>query len=126
MRLTWQSKMLSGSTTCPEVDRSQWANCDLAARLARRNSARKAASLASHFSPAISLKSVIQSSPIALLMTSDSAGFAISSQRRGHAVGLVVEPFREHLCEIADRGRPQQSRMNGGDTGRRGQGRHER
>src|SRR3954471_24969888 len=75
--------MLSGSTVCPQVDCSQSENCDLASRLARRKSARKAASPASHFNPAISLKSVVQPSPIASEITLESAGLAISSQRRG-------------------------------------------
>src|SRR5262249_8815819 len=83
MRLIWQSNMLLGSRACPQADCSQSENCDLAWRLARRKSARKAASPASHFNSAISLKSVVQPSPIASEMTLDSAGLAISSQRRG-------------------------------------------
>ena len=34
MRLIWQSKMVSGSTTAPDIDLSQLANCVLASRLA--------------------------------------------------------------------------------------------
>ena len=32
MRLTWQSKIVSGSTVCPDVVLSHWANCDFASR----------------------------------------------------------------------------------------------
>src|SRR5437899_1293704 len=39
MRFTWQSKMVSGSTVCPDVVLSQWSNCALASRLALRQAA---------------------------------------------------------------------------------------
>src|SRR5437870_5248220 len=40
MRLTWLSKMVSGSSVCPELDRSHSAKVDLAARLAARTASR--------------------------------------------------------------------------------------
>src|SRR5207245_100182 len=36
MRLTWLSRIVSGSTVCPEVDRSHCAKADLADRFAAR------------------------------------------------------------------------------------------
>src|SRR5262249_28655072 len=87
MRLIWQSKMLSGSTVSPDVRLSQSAKCDLASRLALRNSSRNPLSPASGFNLLNWLRSVIQPSPMASVMVSASAGFDISSQRRG------VTPF---------------------------------
>ena len=62
---------------------SQSANCALACRLALRTSSRKAGSSANGCSPLSFARSVIQPSPIAPVITADSAGFATSSQRRG-------------------------------------------
>src|SRR5207249_4227485 len=83
MRLTWLSKMVSGSTACPEVVRSHCAKADLAARFAPRNAPRKPRSSARGSSLASSPRSVIQPLPMASVMMRASAGFASSSQRRG-------------------------------------------
>src|SRR5262245_50593873 len=75
--------MLSGSIVCPDVDWSQFANADLADRLAAANASRNPRSSTLDLSSANSPRSVIQRSPIAPVMVSASAGFASSSQRRG-------------------------------------------
>ena len=78
-------------------------NCDLASRLARGGkSVRKAASLASHFNPAISLKSVVQPSPIASAITLHSAALAISSQRRGVTPSVLSLIAPETSREVLD------------------------
>src|SRR5207245_550761 len=59
MRLTWLSKMVSGSTVCPEVDRSHSAKAALAARLAARTPLRRSLSSASDLSLASWTRSVI-------------------------------------------------------------------
>ena len=41
MRLTWQSKIVSGSTVWPDVVLSHWANWDFASRFALRNDVAK-------------------------------------------------------------------------------------
>ena len=84
MRLTWQSKIVSGSTVCPEVHLSQSANCHLASRLALRNASRKPRSPAS----GLSLLELTEIGDPAVAdgvgdRLRDSAGFASSSQRRG-------------------------------------------
>src|SRR5262245_47019238 len=83
MRLIWQSKMLAGSTTLPDVDRSQSANWRLALLLASRNDSEKTASAANGRSSRNWLRSLIQPSPMASVIVWDSAGFDKWSQRRG-------------------------------------------
>ena len=83
MRLTWQSKIVSGSTVRPEVALSQSANRALASRLALRTSSRKPWSSASGLSFRSWPRSVIQPSPMASVIVRASAGLASSSQRRG-------------------------------------------
>src|SRR4029434_8111 len=83
MRLIWQSKIVSGSTVCPEDHRNQSANRHLAARLALRTASRRLLSPLSGFSLLRSLRFVIQLSPIASLITCDREGLASSSHRRG-------------------------------------------
>ena len=83
MRLTWLSKIESGSTATPALDLSQSENRTFASRLALRTASRKARSSASGFSFASVERSVIQPSPIASVITPASSGFDSSSQRRG-------------------------------------------
>src|SRR3989475_11354491 len=83
MRLTWLSKMVSGTTACREVVGSHGAKVDLAARFASRKALRKPRSSARGSSLASSPRSVIQPLPMASVMMRASAGFASSSQRRG-------------------------------------------
>src|SRR4029434_2387791 len=83
MRFTWLSKMVSGSTVCPDVDRSQFENDDLAERFAARNASRNARSSEYGLRSASSANTVIQPSPIASVMVVARAGFASSSHRRG-------------------------------------------
>src|SRR6266436_794112 len=87
MRLTWQSNIVSGSTTTPAVALSQSANRAFAARFAFRNSPRNARSAASGRRPRSWPWSTIQLSPIACEIASASAGFASRSHLRG------VTPF---------------------------------
>ena len=49
IRFIWQSKIVFGSTICPDVDLSQLANSTLASRLARRKPLRKALVLGAAF-----------------------------------------------------------------------------
>src|SRR5215831_8344310 len=83
MRLTWQSKMLSGSTTWPVEAFSHVTKLDLALRLALRKVSRKELSPARGFRRLSRLRSVIQASPIALVIAAARSGFARSNQRRG-------------------------------------------
>src|SRR5215468_7147083 len=83
MRLTWLSKIVSGSTVCPEDERSQSANDDLASRAALRNASRKLLSSVRGLSLARSPRLVTQPSPIASVMVRARGGFARNSQRRG-------------------------------------------
>src|SRR5467141_869119 len=94
MRFTWLSKIVSGSTVCPELERSHSAKADLAARLVERNASRKVESSASGLSLASWPRSAIQSSPMLSVMVLASAGFESASQRRG--VGAV----RAHDGEV--------------------------
>ena len=117
MRLTWQSKIVSGSTVWPDVDLSQSANCDLASRLALRNASRNASSSASGLSLLNWPRSVIQPSPMASVMTSRER--RVRQQQpapRRDAVGLVVESLGEHLGQVLDRRRAQQLGVDGGDA----------
>ena len=117
MRLTWQSKIESGSTIRPDVALSHSANRDLASRLALRTASRKALSPASGPSFSRSARSVIQPSPIASVMQPGQrrVGQQEPAPRR-HAVGLVVEALRVHLGQVLDRHRAQQAGMDGGDA----------
>src|ERR1700733_9627383 len=81
MRLIWQSKIVFGSTTFPEVDLSQSANCAFAALLDLRNTSRKLLSAAKGFRLLSWLRSVIQRSPMTWEMMLASAGLAWSHQR---------------------------------------------
>src|SRR5215831_12301441 len=83
MRLTWQSKMVSGLTVWPDVVFSQSTKCDLALRLAFRTVSRKGLSPARGLRRLSRLRSLIQASPIALVMAVARAEFARSNQRRG-------------------------------------------
>src|SRR5215471_9934863 len=83
MRLTWESKIDSGSAICPDVVFSHWANSTFACRFAFRNESRNALSPARRLSLLSSLRSVIHPSPMASVIVSDRWGFANSNQRRG-------------------------------------------
>src|ERR1700722_16766821 len=83
MRLMWQSKIVSGSTTFPDVDLSQLANCALASRFDLRKRSRALESSANDLSCLSRLRSVIQRSPITCVISLASAGLASRSQRRG-------------------------------------------
>src|SRR5215470_11304898 len=87
MRLIWQSKIVFGSTSCPDVAFSQFENRIFASRFDARNAWRKAASSASGFSALSSLRLVIHPVPMASEIVLANLGFACSSQRRG------VTPF---------------------------------
>ena len=96
IRLIWLSKIVSGSTTCPDVRRSQSTNRPFASRLARRKRSRNAASCASGASAASWPRSVIQPSPIASVMSSRQRRIRHQQPSpRRHAVGLVVEALAE-------------------------------
>ena len=82
MRLTWLSKIVSGSTRLPDVALSQSGEPRLGSRLALRKASRKPASSASGERRSWP-RSVIQPSPMALGDRAASAGLASSSQRRG-------------------------------------------
>jgi hypothetical protein len=103
MRLIWQSKMVSGSTTWPDVDLSQSAKCDLASRLALRTSQRKA--LSSEGVELVQLTEI--GHPAVADRPRDRAGQRRVRQQqpaaRGDAVGLVVEALRKHLGQVLDR-----------------------
>ena len=113
MRLTWQSKIVSGSTVSPDFDLSQLAKWDLVSRVAARKLSRKLLSSASGFSLLSWLRSVIQPSPIA---SRNCAGQRRIGQQqpapRRDAVGLVVEALGKHLGQIFNRRRAQQLRVN--------------
>ena len=115
MRLTWQSKIVSGSTVWPDVGLSQSANCALASRLALRKASRKPLSSASGLSLRSWPRSVIQPSPMASVIASGErrVGQQQPAPRRD-AVGLVVEALGKHLGEVLDRRRAQQLGVNRG------------
>src|SRR3974390_509224 len=83
MRLIWQSKIVSGLTSCPEVDFNQSANRALASRFDSKNARRKALSSASGRNALSSLSWVIHPSPMALEITLASLGLDCRSHRRG-------------------------------------------
>src|SRR4026209_1744795 len=83
MRLIWQSKIASGSSVCPEDHLNQSQKRRLALRLAFRKSSRKPLSLENAFSSLSWLRSLIQPSPIASVISVESSGLDSSSQRRG-------------------------------------------
>src|SRR4029453_2488190 len=87
MRLIWQSKIVSGSTVSPDEDLSQFANSDLASRLAWRKPLRRSLLSANGLSLLNWLRSDTQLSPIASVIARANGGFDINSQRRG------VTPF---------------------------------
>ena len=87
IRLTWTSKIESGSTASPVADRSQSANRPLATRFAARNFRRNAGSSASGTTSWSRARSVTQPSPTASVNRDERPGLARSSQRRG------VTPF---------------------------------
>src|SRR5215471_7611025 len=83
MRLIWQSKIVSGSTSCADDDFSQFANRTLACRFDARNAARKSPSSASGFNALSSVRLVTHLSPMASEIRLANLGFACSNHRRG-------------------------------------------
>ena len=115
MRLTWQSKTVSGSTVCPEVALSHWANRALASRLALRKSLRKPRSSANGLSLLNWARSVIQPSPMAAVIVLARAGFASSNQRRGVTpLVLLLKRSGNISARVLDRHRAQQLRVDRG------------
>ena len=106
---------MSGSTVCPDVVLSHWANCDFASRFALRTASAKAL-VVGQFLELAQLAEI--SNP------SVADGFGDGVRERGirqqqpssrrDAVGLVVEPLGKHLGQVLDRHRAQQSGVNGG------------
>jgi len=83
IRLTWQSKIVSGSAVWPDVSLSQSANRVLASRFAAWKALRKASEAANGLSAFNCSRSVVQPSPIASVIAWARAGFANSNQRLG-------------------------------------------
>src|SRR5215467_9857740 len=75
--------MVSGSTVWPDAVISQWTNSNLALRLALRKLSKKDLSSANRLRRLSRLRSLIQESPIALVIAVARPGFARSNQRRG-------------------------------------------
>ena len=108
---------MSGSTTWPVAARSQSAKRTLAARLARRKASRNEASSARGRSFSSSDRSTTQSSPIDVGDEPREVGVRQQEPApRRHAVGLVVEAAGELLGQVAQHGRPEQSRVERGDA----------
>src|SRR5579864_2436599 len=112
MRLTWQSKIDSGSTVCPVDQRSQSQNCRLAFRLALRKSSRKPLSSVNALSLLRSLKSRIQASPMASVMSPESSGLHNCSQRRGVTPFVLLLKRSGKISEVLERGLTQQLGVN--------------
>ncbi len=109
MRLTWLSKMVSGSTASPVVAWSQTAKRALAARLARRKPSRKEGSSARGTIFLSWARSVTQPSPIASVIRRDRSGLARRSQRRGVTpLVLLLNRSGKISARSDDDGRPQQ------------------
>ena len=87
MRLIWQSKIASGSRTCPVDHLNQSQNCCLASSLGLQEVVAEALVVREGFQLAKLAEILIQPSPIASVMSSESPGLHSSSQRRG------VTPF---------------------------------
>src|SRR6266481_5633998 len=83
MRLTWQSKMVSGSTTCPVVAFSQLANLTFASSFDLRKVSWKFESLANGLSLRNSARLEVQRSPMASVIVFASGGLHSNNQRRG-------------------------------------------
>ena len=101
MRLTWQSKIVSGSRVCPVDHLSQSQICRFAFRLALRKVVAEAVVSGECFSSLSWLRSVIQPSPIASVISLESAGLHSSSQRRGVTpFVLLLNRLGKDLCQI--------------------------
>src|SRR4030095_9787957 len=102
MRLPWQSKIVSGSTTTPAVALSQSANCTFAARFAARNSSRNIGSAASGRSARRWAWAVGR---VAWLVGGGWRGGGGAGEPQpstcGHTVGLVVEALGKDLREVS-------------------------
>ena len=111
MRLTWQSKIVSGSTIASECGLSQSAKLRLGGALGacgiRRGSRRRRPAAEAS---ATASRSVTQASPMA--SRDERRRGRIGQQQpapRRDAVGLVVEALGERLGEVAHRRRAQES-----------------
>ena len=110
MRLTWQSKIVSGSTVCPAVDLQPVGELRLGLALGlaeRRRGSRRRRRAASSCRSSAEI-----GDPAVADRVGDRAGERRVGQQqpapRRDAVGLVVEALGEHLGQVLDRRRAQQ------------------
>ena len=118
MRLIWQSKMRVGIDGLPGWSLAASRRTRLGLALGLQEVVAESGVVGQRFRAcAAALRSVIQPSPIASVMTLASAGLASSSQRRGVTpLVLLLKRSGKHLGEIGDSRRAQQLRMDRGDA----------